>query len=87
MKLINFYEVRDESGAIWGGNSALQAVEWYRSGIDYRLFASVWDEQDKDNPRLVTDKIDVTFLIMATIMSEQDKEKSRREYRREWLKR
>lgn len=73
MKLTNFYEVTDETGALWGGISALQAIEWYRRGLDHKIYVSVWDEQDEEEPRLITDKIDVTNLVMATIMNERER--------------
>jgi hypothetical protein len=72
MKQVSFYEVCDhKSNAVWGGASSLQAVEWFRRGLDYKVYVSVWDEQDPEEPRLVTDKIDVTPLIMATILDER----------------
>ena len=74
MKLINFYEVMDRKGDIaWGGASASEAVEWFRRGLDNSIFVSVWIEEDAEDPRLVTDKIDVTALVLATITSEREK--------------
>ena len=74
MKLINFYEVMDRKGDIaWGGASASEAVEWFRRGLDNSIFVSVWDEQDAEEPVLVTDKIEVTSLVLATITSEREK--------------
>jgi len=75
MKLTNFWEVTDhKSNAVWGGVSALQAVEWFRRGLDYKVFVSVWNEEDIEEPRLVTDKIEVTNLVMAAILDERDRE-------------
>ena len=74
MKLINFYEVMDRKGDIaWGGASVTDAVEWFRRGLDNSIFVSVWDESDSEDPRLVTDKIEVTTLVLATITSEREK--------------
>ena len=74
MKPVNFYEVQDHrNDSIWGGASALQAVEWFRRGLDNKLFVSVWDETDIEEPRLITDKIEVTSLVLATIMNEREK--------------
>ena len=74
MKLINFYEVMDRKGDIaWGGASASEAVKWFRRSLDNSVFVSMWDEQDPENPRLVTDKIPVTHLILVTIVSEREK--------------
>ena len=74
MKLTNFYEVMDRKGDIaWGGASALEALEWFRRGLDNSIFVSVWNEDDPENPVLVTDKIEVTALVLATITSERSK--------------
>ena len=75
MKPTNFYEVTEKDGwnAVWGGASALQAVEWLGRGLDYRLYVSVWDEEDEEEPRLLIDKIEVTNLIHATIMLEKER--------------
>ena len=74
MKQVNFWEDVDFRGdSVWGGESALQAVGWFRRGLDNKLFVSVWDEQDPEEPRLVTDKIEVTKLVLATIMDEKDR--------------
>ena len=74
MTLVNFFEVMDRKGDIaWGGASASEAVEWFRRGLDNSIFVSVWNEEDIEDPRLVTDKIDVTTLVLATITSEREK--------------
>jgi len=74
MKLINFYEVMDRKGDIaWGGASASEAVEWFRRGLDNSIFVSVWNEEDIEEPVLVTDKIEVTTLVLATITSERSR--------------
>ena len=74
MKLINFYEVMDRKGDIaWGGASSSEAVESFRRGLDNSIFVSVWDEQDIEDPKLVTDKIEVTALVLATITSERER--------------
>lgn len=74
MKLINFYEVMDRKGDIaWGGASASEAVEWFRRGLDNSIFVSVWNEEDIEEPVLVTDKIEVTNLVLATITSERSR--------------
>ena len=74
MKLTNFYEVMDRKGDIaWGGASPSESVEWFRRGLDNSIFVSVWNEQDIENPVLVTDKIEVTALVLATITSERSR--------------
>jgi hypothetical protein len=73
-KEVAFYEVMDRRGDIaWGGASASEAVEWFRRGLDNSIFVSVWNEDDPEEPRLVTDKIEVTALVLATITSEREK--------------
>jgi len=73
MKPVNFYEVQDRKGEVaWGGASALQAVEWFRRGLDNSIYVSVWDETDIEEPKLITDKIEVTKLVLATIMNERE---------------
>jgi hypothetical protein len=74
MKLTNFYEVMDRKGDIQTGTASPSvAIEWFRRGLDNSIFVSVWDEQDIEDPRLVTDKIDVTALVLATITSERER--------------
>ena len=73
-KEVAFYEVMDRKGDIaWGGASASEAVEWFRRGLDNAIFVSVWNEEDIEEPVLVTDKIEVTALVLATITSEREK--------------
>jgi len=68
VKPVNFYEVQSMDGSVeWGGASALQAVEWYKRTLSARVFVSVWDEEDIEEPHLLIDKIDVTKLIEATL--------------------
>ena len=71
MKLTNFYEVADRKGdTAWGGASASEAVEWFRRGLDNSIYVSVWNEEDIEEPKLVIDKIDITKIILATIVGE-----------------
>ncbi len=72
MKLVNFYEVMDRKGDVaWGGASVTEAVEWFRRGLDNSIFVSVWNEEDIEEPILITEKIEVTSLLLATITSER----------------
>lgn len=74
MKLMNFYEVMDRKGDIaWGGASATEAVEWFRRGLDNAIFVSVWNEEDIEEPVLVTDKIEVTSLVLAALSNEKER--------------
>ena len=73
MTLVNFYEVCDKKGdAVWGGVSTLQAVEWLAREADYRLYVSVWNEEDPEEPYLITDKINITDVVLATRLNERD---------------
>lgn len=70
MKLVNFYEVMDRKGDIaWGGASSMEAITWFRRGLDSAIFVSVWDEEDGEDPRLVTDKIEITGAVLAALTS------------------
>ena len=70
MKAVNFYEVQDRKGEVaWGGASATEAVAWFRRGLDNSIYVSVWDEEDIEEPKLITDKIEVTSLVLASILS------------------
>ena len=72
MKPVKFYEITEKEGqdAVWGGSSATEAVEWFRRGLDRRVFVSIWNEEDIEEPKLVIDKIDITKIILATIVGE-----------------
>ena len=71
MKLTNFYEVSRKGDVAWGGASASEAVEWFRRNLDNYVYVSVWDEEDIEEPKLFIDKIDITKLVLATIVSER----------------
>jgi len=74
MKPVNFYEVQDRKGEVeWGGASVSEAITWFRRGLDRSIFVSVWNEADIENPILITDKIDITSIVLATITSEREK--------------
>jgi hypothetical protein len=57
----------------WGGASASEAVEWYRRSLDCSIFVSVWNEADPEEPVLVTDKIEVSPLVLSAITSEKER--------------
>ena len=74
MKPINFYEVQDRKGdVIWGGASAIEAVEWFRRNVGASVFVSVWDEEDIEEPVLINDKIEVSGLVLASILDQMEK--------------
>ena len=69
-KEVAFYEVMDRKGDIaWGGSAASEAITWFRKGLDSAIFVSVWDESNGEDPVLVTDKIDITNVVLAALMS------------------
>ena len=41
--------------------------------MDRSILVSVWDEQSEDDFKLITDKIDITAIVLATITSEREK--------------
>ena len=48
-------------------------MEWFILGLDNSIFVSVWDETDPEEPVLVTDKIEITTIVLATITSERER--------------
>lgn len=66
--LVNLYEVVDEKGqAIWGGNSANEAIEYLRrSPINCRVLVSGW-ESDEEDAHLVGQSLDITKVIYAAL--------------------
>lgn len=73
MELETFYEVTDRyKEVVWGGTSAPECIGWFRSGVEYRVFASVWDTKDEDF-KLITDKIEITNVLLATILNEKER--------------
>ena len=71
-KEVAFYEVMDRKGdVVWGGASPSDAVAWFRRGLDNAIFVSVWDETSEDDFKLITDKIEVTALVLAVMSGER----------------
>ena len=76
MKLANFYEVKDSGGdSAFGSESALETVRFFRKTPNARVVVTVWDTEKGEDMVLVTDQIDVTALILATISDQMDKER------------
>lgn len=74
MKLANFYEVKDSEGnSAFGSESALETVRFFRRLPNARVVVTVWDTSKGEDMVLVTDQIDVTSLILATISDQMDK--------------
>lgn len=73
MKAVTFYEIMDRKGDIQTGTaSPSEAIAWFRRGLDNSIFLSVWDEENEDDFRLITDKTDVTSLVLAAITSARE---------------
>jgi hypothetical protein len=65
----NFYTVRDSKGeAIYGGESAQEAVQFFRRNVSARLSVSVWEGEGEDIYQTI-EPIDVTSLVLHTIVS------------------
>jgi hypothetical protein len=65
----NFYTVRDSKGeAIYGGESAREAVDFFRRNISARISASVWEGEGEDI-HLTIESIDITPIVLHTIVS------------------
>jgi len=66
--LFTFYEVvESEGGAVWGGNDAIEAVQWLRrSPLNSRLLVSGWDADDVA-AQMVGQPLDITKIVFATL--------------------
>lgn len=74
MKPQIFYEVFDNKMNVeFGSASASEAIAWFRRGIDRTVTLSVWDEKDPEDFKLITDRIDVTSLVQAALISERER--------------
>jgi len=68
VKRVIFYEVSDAQGlAIWGGESPLEALKWYRnSPTDSKIWVSEW-LTDEEDAREMMSPIELTPLVLSTI--------------------
>lgn len=74
MKTQAFYEVFDNKMEVeFGSASAREAIDWFRRGLDRTITLSIWDEQDPEDFKLVTDRIDITKAVLEAIMSEKER--------------
>jgi hypothetical protein len=69
MKPQNFYEVKAEKEVVWGGESALEAFEFFRRTRNASLYVSVWDGEDELDYRLITEPIEITSIVLSAIAS------------------
>ena len=73
-KPTNFYEGMDSKGDFeFGSASASETVKWYRLRPGRSIFVSVWDEESGEDFRLLNDRVEVTNLVLAGIMSEKER--------------
>ena len=64
-----FYEVRDFSGAIWGGENAKECYEFFtRNEPPLTVWVSEWEGEGEDLYQ-TSKAIDITPLVHATRMS------------------
>jgi len=67
-RMVVFYEVSDSQGkAIWGGESVLEAIDWYRkSPPDSKVWVGQYETTEED-AKLVRDFLEITPIVLATI--------------------
>ena len=65
---ITFYEVADSQDiAIWGGESALEALKWYRNSPQgSKIMVSEWLTTEEDAKPII-DGVEITPIVLATI--------------------
>jgi uncharacterized glyoxalase superfamily protein PhnB len=68
MKQHNFYEVKDPSGSVWGGESAREAVDFFRRTLNAQLVVSVWTGEAEELYQVI-EPVDITPIILHTIVS------------------
>ena len=68
LKRIIFYEVADaQSIAIWGGESASEALKWYRkSPLDSKIYVQEW-LTDEEEAKQVSPQIEITPIVLSAI--------------------
>ena len=72
MKPTIFYEVFDNKMNVeYGSASASEAIAWFRRGLDKTITLSIWDEEDAEDFKLITDRVDATPLVLAALTSER----------------
>lgn len=72
MKAVAFYEVTDHKGDVeFGDASPAKAIEWWKRGPQRSIYLSIWDEEDAEDFKLITDRIDITPSVAAAIAGER----------------
>ena len=74
LKRIIFYEVADSQNiAIWGGESALEALKWYRnSPTGSKIYVQEW-LTDEEDAKQVSSQIEITPIVLSTIANCMDR--------------
>lgn len=69
MAIHTFYEVRDEGGAIWGGESASDCVNFWlhNQPTDTSVWVSQWEGEGEDIWQ-VKEATDITSLAIALLI-------------------
>ena len=69
-----FYEVSDSQNiAIWGGESALEALKWYRNSPNgSRIYVQEW-LTDEEDAKEVSSQIEITPIVLSTIANCMDR--------------
>jgi hypothetical protein len=74
VKRIIFYEVADAQDiAIWGGESASEALKWYRNSPNgSRIYIQEWLTDEEDVSQL-SSSIEITPIVLSTIANCMDR--------------
>jgi len=74
VKRIIFYEVADPQNiAIWGGESALEALKWYRNSPNgSRIYVQEW-LTDEEDAKQVSPQIAIPPIVLSTIANCMDR--------------
>jgi hypothetical protein len=74
VKRIIFYEVADAQNiAIWGGESALEALKWYRNSPNgSKIYVQEW-LTDEEDAKQVSSQIEITPIVLSTIANCMDR--------------
>lgn len=60
-----FYEVKNQEGAIWGGEDAQEAIRFWQKHPRSRIWVSEW-EGEGENLYQTTKAINITLINLAT---------------------
>ena len=74
LKRIIFYEVADPQNiGVWGGESATEALKWYRNSPNgSRIYVQEW-LTDEEDAKQVSPQIEITSIVLSTIANCMDR--------------